>query len=141
MAQWLGISTQKTDVYCYQLSAVRPRYGLMARDIRIKITTFQLSQTTIIGGRKTAKEPPLQESLPKGGQLHPLGDVAPGPPQRACHHSSQGLIAAGGFCRRGGAQRACSLPMGLGGGLDDDLLLFEQTPRRGRRAATPWRPE
>jgi hypothetical protein len=94
-----------------------------------------------MGGRKTAKEPPLQESLPEGGQLHPLGDVAPGPPQRARHHGSQGLVAARGLHRSGGAQRAGSLPMGLGDGLDDDLLLFEQTPRRGRRAATPWRPK
>jgi hypothetical protein len=50
---------------------------------------------------------------------------SPGPPQRARHHGSQGLIAARGFRRSGDAQRACSLPVGLGDGLDDDLFLFE----------------
>ncbi len=47
MAQWLGVRTENRGLL---LPAARPRYGLIARDILIKRTTFQLSQTTIIGG-------------------------------------------------------------------------------------------
>jgi hypothetical protein len=88
-------------------------------------------------GRRTAKEPPLQKSLPESGHLHPLGSVAPRPPQRARHHRGQSLIAAGGLHGNGGAQRTGSLTVGLGNGLDHDLVLLEETPRRRRRAPTP----
>jgi hypothetical protein len=113
-----------TAISCQLLSAARPRYDLMTRNIKT-VNDKSAKSNYNSSGRKTAKEPPLQGSLPKGGQLHPLGDVAPGPPQQARHHGGKGLVAARGLHRSGGAQRARSLPVGLGNGLDDDLLLFE----------------
>jgi hypothetical protein len=107
------------------LSDARPRYDLMTRNIYKVFKDNSAKSNYNSSGHKTAKEPPLQELLPEGGQLHPLGDVASGPPQRARHHGGKSLIAAHGLHRSGGAQGTCSLPVGLGNGLDDDLLLFE----------------
>jgi hypothetical protein len=108
MIKWLGIHIKKYD------NSAKSNYNS--------------------SGRKTAKEPPLQESLPEGGHLHPLGDFAPRPPQRPRHHSGQSLVAAGGLHGSGGAQRTGSLTMGVGSGLNHDLVLLELAPRRRRRA-------
>jgi hypothetical protein len=84
---------------------------------------------------KNCKEPPLQELLPKGGQLDAFGDISPGPPQRPRHHRGESLIAARGISRHSGAQLSRSLPVGFRDRLHHDLLFLEKAPGWRRRAA------
>ncbi len=141
MDQWLGILPENRGLLlpAARLIAVRCQTPLRSNNQEhIKLFNDNSAKSNYNSrGRRTAKEPPLQGSLPESGHLHPLGDVAPGPPQRARHHRGQSLIAARGLHRTGSAQRTSSLPVGLGLGLDHDLVLLEETPRRRRRAPIP----
>ncbi len=141
MDQWLGILPENRGLLlpAARLIAVRCQTPLRSNNQgHIKLFNDNSAKSNYnSSGRRTAKEPPLQKSLPKGGHLHPLGDVAPGPPQRAGHHGGQSLIATRGLHRSGGAQSTGSLPVGLRGGLDNDLVFLEKTPRGRRRAPIP----